>query len=260
MSSPVSETIIYEQPLNERIRTFLRLEFLFARVDLALTQDDELNNRDAVDGLLHILSVFERSDLKSEIIKELERLVSTLSALENTPGVDKQALDDLLTELDLMLDLLHVKKSSIGQSLRDNDFLYAIRQRSSIAGGTCDFDLPAYHYWLQHTPSEARKQQITTWLDQFASARAAIDMTLRLIRGGTGFSEQSAIKGFYQHTLDSSHPNQLIRVKVAKEAFYYPEISGGKHRFTVRFMAFDINQRAQQVTEDVDFSLSCCAM
>jgi len=256
----VTETIIYEQPLNERIRTFLRLEFLFARVDLALTQDEELNNRDAIDGLLNILSVFERSDLKSEIIKELERLVSTLSALENTPGVDKQALDELLTELDLMLDVLHVKKSSIGQSLRDNDFLYAIRQRSSIAGGTCDFDLPAYHYWLQHTPDDDRKQQIVTWLEQFSSARAAIDMTLRLIRSSTGFTEQSASAGFYQQTLDSSHPHQLIRVKVAKNAAYYPEISGGKHRFTVRFMNFDINQRAQQITEDVSFLLSSCAM
>lgn len=256
----MSEKIIYEQPLNERIRTFLRLEFLFARVDLALTQDGELNNRDAIDGLLNILSVFERSDLKSEIIKELERLVTTLSALENTPGVDRQALDDLLTELDLILDVLHVKKSSIGQTLRDNDFLYAIRQRSSIAGGTCDFDLPAYHYWLQHTSNDDRKQQIIIWLDQFASARAAIDMTLRLIRGSTGFTEKSAVKGFYQHTLDSNHPNQLIRVNVAKDASYYPEISGGKHRFTVRFMTFDINQRAQQITEDVDFSLSCCAM
>jgi cell division protein ZapD len=139
-------------------------------------------------------------------------------------------------------------------------FLYSIRQRSSIAGGTCDFDLPAYHYWLQHTSIEARKQQIRTWFDQFSSARSAIDITLRLIRSSTVFSTQTATKGFYQHTLDSSHPNQLIRVQVAKDASYYPEISGGKHRFTVRFMNFDINQRPQQISEDVEFSLSCCAM
>lgn len=256
----MSEQIIYEQPLNERIRTFLRLEFLFSRVDLALTQEHELNNRDAIDGLLNILTVFERSDLKSEIIKELERLVTTLSALENTPGVDTTALEQVLAELDVMLDSLHLTKSSIGNSLRNNDFLYAIRQRSSIAGGTCDFDLPAYHYWLEHTSSESRKQQILEWLEKFHSARQAIEMALKLIRSGTGFSEQHATTGFFQQTLDSNHPNQLIRVKVAKDASYYPEISGGKHRFTVRFMEFDINERPQQTSQDVTFALSCCAM
>jgi cell division protein ZapD len=256
----VSETIIYEQPLNERIRTFLRLEFLFARVEQSLTLDNELNNRDAVDGLLNIMSVFERSDLKSEIIKELERLVSTLSALENTPGVNKTALADLLAELDSMLDLLHTKKSTIGQSLRDNDFLYAIKQRSSIAGGTCDFDLPAFHYWLQHTSNDDRKTQIVEWLGKFASARAAIEMTLKLIRSSIGFTDKIAEQGYYQQSLDTSQSNQLIRIRIPKDVAYYPEISGGKHRFTVRFMLFDINQRAQQSTETIPFSLSCCAM
>ena len=253
-------TIIYEQPLNERIRTFLRLEFLFKNIDCALEDEPEIQSRDAIHGLLSILSVFDRSDLKQEIIKELERLVSNLTALENSPGVDKNALDALLSELDQIIDSLHLKKSAIGQDLRENDFLYSIRQRSSIPGGTCDFDLPAYHYWLQHTTNEERKRQILEWSEQFSAARAAIDMTLRLIRGSTGFSSNSAPAGFYQHSLDSSQSNQLIRVKIPENADYFPEISGGKHRFTVRFMQFNIQQRAQQVSEDIDFSLSCCAM
>jgi len=256
----VSDTIIYEQPLNERIRTFLRLEFLFARVDQALTGNTELQNRDAIDGLLNILTVFERSDLKSEIIKELERLIETLSALENSPGVDRKALDDLLSELDQILDGLQLKKSTIGQSLRDNDFLSTIRQRSSISGGTCDFDLPAYHFWLRHTTDQDRKQQLIEWLESFINARAAINITLKLIREGSGFTNHIASTGLYQHTLENDQSTQLIRVKVPKESSFYPEISGGKHRFTVRFMLFDLNHRAQQVDYDVDFSLSCCAM
>ena len=256
----MSNTIIYEQPLNERIRTFLRLEILFAHVDLPLQGDSQLHNRDTIEGLLNILAVFERSDLKAEVIKELERLVTTLSALENTPGVDRQALDDLLAELDQILDMLHLKKSAIGQTLRDNEFLYSIRQRSSIPGGACDFDLPAYHFWLQHTPPEERKQQLTIWLDQFSSARAAIDMSLKLIRGSTSFTKHTANTGFYQHSLDSNQPNQLIRVRIPKDASFFPEISGGKHRFTVRFMKFDINRRPQQVSEDIEFSLCSCAM
>ena len=256
----MSEHIIYEQPLNERIRILLRLEFLFSRVDNALQGHSELKTRDAIDGLLAILSVFDRTDLKQEIIKELERLISTLSALENTPGVDKQALNSLLDELDQTIDPLHLTKTAIGQSLRDNDFLFSIRQRSSIPGGTCDFDIPAYHFWLQHISYQDRQQQLIAWLNEFSHVRAAIDITLKLIRSSTGFKSYSAEAGFYQHSLDSSQSNQIIRIKVPQDTAYYPEISGGKHRFTVRFMHFDIHQRAQQVSEDITFSLSCCAM
>jgi cell division protein ZapD len=256
----VADTIIYEQPLNERIRTFLRLEFLFSRVDNALKKNSELNNRDAIDGLLNILSVFERSDLKAEIIKEIERIIGNLTVLENSPGVDKSALNELLSDLDQTLDALHLNKSSIGQSLRENDFLYGIRQRSSIAGGTCDFDLPAYHFWLQHTSHEIRQAQILDWLEQFSAVRAAIAISLQLIRGSTGFAEYNAPSGFYQHSLDSNLPTQLIRVKLPQNADYYPEISGGKHRFTVRLMQFDIEQRPQQINTDVAFHLSTCVM
>jgi cell division protein ZapD len=256
----LTDNIIYEQPLNERIRTFLRLEFLFSRIDIAMSGSSEQHNRDAIDSLLQVLSVFERSDLKSEIIKELERLIATLSALENAPGVDRKALDDLLSELDQVLDSLHVKKTAIGQELRDNTFLYSIRQRSIIPGGTCDFDLPSYHFWLKHTSESSRKHQLNVWLEEFSGARAAINTTLHLVRESTHFVPTTAVSAFYQHSLDSNQPNQLIRVQIPRDAPYYPEISGGKHRFTVRFIQFDLAERSQQSTDDIVFSLSCCAM
>lgn len=256
----MSDVITYEQPLNERIRTFLRLEFLLARVDYALQRDDEMSHREAIDAMLSILLVFERGDLKSEISKEVERLITNLSALENSPGVDKVMLDSLLAELDQTLDALQIRKSTIGQVLKENEFLYAIRQRSSIPGGTCDFDLPAYHYWLQHSSIEQRNQQLNYWLEQFVAVRRAINISLQLIRGSAAFSSVKAEKGFYQRGLDSSLPTQLIRVRIATDTPHYPEISGGKHRFTVRLMTFDINQRPQQINEDADFQLSCCAM
>ncbi|MAK67339.1 MULTISPECIES: cell division protein ZapD [unclassified Methylophaga] len=256
----MSDVITYEQPLNERIRTFLRLEFLLARVDYAMQHDDEMSHREAIDAMLNMLLVFERGDMKSEVTKEVERLITNLSALENSPGVDNETLDALLAELDQTLDALQIRKSAIGQVLKENEFLYSIRQRSSIAGGTCDFDLPAYHYWLQHSSVEQRQQQLNYWLEQFVAVRGAINISLKLIRGSSGFSTAQAEKGFYQRSLDSNLPTQLIRVRIPASTPYYPEISGGKHRFTVRFMTFDINQRPQQINDDADFQLSCCTM
>lgn len=256
----MSEFIVYEQPLNERIRTFLRLEFLFARSAHALSGTSQMHHREAIDAMLSIVTVFERGDIKAEIIKEIERLITNLTALENIPGVDRTMLDDLLAELDQTLDALHLKKSAIGQALKENDFLYSIRQRSSIAGGTCDFDLPAYHFWLQHSSTQQRQQKIQQWLENFVAARAAIEITLRLIRQSICFSPARAEAGFFQQSLDANQPHQLIRVKLPEGSPFYPEISGGKHRFTVRFMQFEVDSRPQQITDDVNFELSCCAM
>lgn len=256
----MTDTIIYEQPLNERIRTFLRIEFLFNRVDLILQYNNTAQHHYALTSLLNILSLLKRSDLKQEIIKELERLISSLSALENITGVDTQALNELLGDLDQILDELHLKKSALGQDLRDSEFLSSISQRSTIAAGTCDFDLPAYHYWLEHTSNESQKQQLLAWIAQLDSVRSAIDIALKLIRNSTEFRDLYAVSGFYQQNLDNSHSHQLIRVKIPKDAVCYPEISGGRHRFTVRFMHFDIEQRAKQIGDDIEFSLSCCAM
>ncbi len=219
-----------------------------------------MHHRDALDGMINMLSVFERSDLKQELMKEIERLSANLSALENTPGVDKQALDALLSDLDENLDALHIQKSGIGQTLRENEFLYSIRQRSTIPGGTCDFDLPSYHYWLQHTQDEIRTEQLRLWFKEFQSVRNAVEMSLRLIRGSVGFREEVAKDGFFQRSLDSNQPYQLIRVELPALVDFFPEVSGGKHRFTIRFMLFDISQRPQQTFEEVPFKLSCCAM
>jgi cell division protein ZapD len=111
--------------------------------------------------------------------------------------VDRSALEALLADLDQSLDALHIQKSGIGQALRENEFLYGIRQRSSIPGGTCEFDLPAYHFWLQHTVPEERTEQCFSWLNEFQSVRKAVEMSLRLIRGSVGFREETAEEGFF---------------------------------------------------------------
>ena len=50
------------------------------------------------------------------------------------------------------LERLRTELNSAGalfmQRLRDSEFLNAIKHRSTIPGGTCEFDLPDYRHWL----------------------------------------------------------------------------------------------------------------
>ena len=74
-------------------------------------------------------------------------------------------------------------------------------------------------------------------------------------------SEELAEGGFYQRSLDAGSPCQLIRVAIQPDAGYYPEISAGRHRFTVRFMRLDSpEERPVQTDQDIRFRLSCCVI
>ena len=65
--------------------------------------------------------------------------------------------------------------------------------------------------------------------------------------------------GMFQYQIDRSMGCQLVRITLPAGALFYPEISGGQHRFTVRFLNWiGPEQRAAQVSEDIRFELACC--
>jgi len=251
--------IIYEQPLNERVRTLLRLDFLFKQAGHTLEDPSAWGSRATINALIDILNVFVRSDLKTELTKELERLATILSPLENRPGVDQQALGHILRDLERLLDLMQTQQGQIGNGLKDHEFLNSIRQRSAIPGGTCHFDLPAYHHWLNQS-HEQRARDLESWLASFAPLRDASALILHLIRESGSSSRETAEQGFFQQGLDTQMPNQLIRVVLPQTTDCFAEISGGKHRFTIRFMRPDDDGHPVQTDENIDFKLLCCAI
>ena len=143
--------IDYEFPLNEKVRTLLRLEDLFARVVHFVAREHGMDHHAALLTLFEILEVSYRADLKSELLQELERQKRVLTALHNNPAISEDALDAILTEIDAASTGLFAMPGKIGQHLRDNEWLMGIKQRAIIPGGMCEFDLPSYHYWLEQS-------------------------------------------------------------------------------------------------------------
>lgn len=255
----VSKPTVYEQALNERIRTFLRLDFLFRQAAHRLRGTSVWDSRTTLASLMDILEVLSRTDMKTELLKELERHQLGLAPLRTVKGVDTQRLDDILGELTRHQQGLHTSKLALGHQLRDNEFLTGIRQRSNVPGGTCDVDLPAYHHWLQHD-AQSRTAQLGTWYASLDEVRQPVELLLGLVRESSRPSTQCAEAGFYQQALDSGVSYQMIRVAVPSGMPYFAEISGGRHRFSVRFMHQPPGARPRQVDEDVDFQLYCCAL
>ena len=253
----MAEFIVYEHPLNERIRTFLRLEHLFLQIDHFRHLADAWSNRAAIAGLLDTISIFGRSDLKTEILKELERHATNLERVRRQPGVNMQALGQILDDLEQATQQVYRMDGQIAQRLRSNEFLTTIVQRSSIPGGSCNFDLPQYHYWLNQ-PFEVRQEQMNEWLQDLNAVRGAVILLLNLVRNSTMPTKQLAKKGFFQKSLESSAPAQLVRVGLPRGSPLFVEISGNKHRFSIRFLEAAFTGRPLQTTQDVEFEITYC--
>lgn len=256
----LSDSIIYEFPLNERIRLFMRLEQLFQQLDHFMEGSSVWDSRAVIATLLDIVALFSRNDLKSETLKELDRHCAVLSRMaRGQQEVDYAKLDRILSSLESLSRDIYDTPGKIGLSLLEKDLFKSISQRSSIPGSTCSFDLPAYHYWLQ-LGDEPRKRDLQEWVQPFRLIRSAIDILLHFIRTCAAPVDEVARGGFFQKTLDHTLPYQLLRVAVHRSEPCFAEISGGKHRFTVRFMIPDPTQRPAQCGHDVSFRLTCCVL
>lgn len=252
--------IVYEQPLNERVRSLLRLEFLFGQLAAASQGMTEADSRVALLTMNDILMVLGRSDLKSELVKELERQNTTLNSLRDMRGVDQDQLRKIIGDLNRCANGLLELNGLIGSELRQNEILNSIRQRSSIAGGSCAFDLPALHYWLSR-PAEQRQQELRHWQREFNVTESATGLILRLLRDCALPSPEVASNGFFQKQLGGGGQYQMLRVLLDPALQVYPEISGSKHRFTVRFLKpTGDSQRPIQTTDDINFRLCICAL
>ncbi|WP_039057439.1 cell division protein ZapD [Enterobacter sp. Bisph1] len=243
--------ILFEHPLNEKMRTWLRVEFLLQQLSIHLPLNDHADALHFFRNMGDMLDVFERGDIRTELLKELERQQRKLQGWSDVPGVDLNRIEAIRQQLKESGAVL-MAAPRIGQYLREDRLIGLVRQRLSIPGGCCSFDLPTLHMWL-HLPHEQRDAQIALWLESLDPLRATLSLILDLIRNASPFRRQTSLNGFYQ---DNGDDADLLRLQIPLKDRLYPQISGHKSRFAIRFMPFDSENGL--VPERLDFELACC--
>ncbi len=251
----------YEFPLNERMRIFMRLEKLCLQLKHFLQGETVLEKRVVMAVLLDISMIFNRNNIKSELLKEVERTIKDLETTTSAPKIIQlEKTQDSLAELRQIREALCNKKGRIGEQLTQNYLFQSYSQRHVIPGGTFSFDLPAFHYWLSQTEAE-QQVQLEQWTQPFLEIHHILDILLNLLRNRCVTRNETAKAGFFQLSLDSQANCQILRVNVPQELSCFAEISGGRHRFTVRFiLPATGSERPKQTTKDIDFNLQCCQL
>ncbi|HET7201196.1 MAG TPA: cell division protein ZapD [Burkholderiales bacterium] len=245
--------ITYEYPLNERIRTLLRLENLFERANHFLVkEEDSRAHHAALLTLFEILEVASRADLKSDLLQELERQKQILQGFRNNPQIAESALKQVLADIERTSAALFAMTGKIGQYLRENDWLMSIKQRTGIPGGACEFDLPSYHFWLNRD-GHRRNTDLHAWISPLLPIKEASSIVLKLLREGGRPVKHVAQRALFSQMLGGK-ASQMVRIRLPRSSQYIPEISANKYALNVRFGTF-----GTRVCEaDVEFELTFC--
>ncbi|PIT74040.1 cell division protein ZapD [Limnohabitans sp. G3-2] len=250
--------ILYEYPFNERIRTYLRLQQLFNRLGQLMGRYEALDHHFALTTLFEIIEVASRSELKSDVLKDLERQKQLYNGYRGNPAISEKALDGLIAQLDEHFEALNQISGKIGQSLNDNDFLMALRSRAVIPGGTCEFDLPAYHAW-QHHDAASRAQDLSQWVAPFGPLAQAVQLLLKMLRESGASQKVMATAGQLQQNLPQGRTFQLLRLKIDPALGITPEISCNRLLVVIRMLRQQSDGKLVATTEDVPFEMSLCA-
>jgi cell division protein ZapD len=245
----------YEFPFNEKIRTLLRLEDLFSKVLLNIKSEHSSHHHNAIVSFFQILDIVDRNDLKAELLQELDRQRVVMSSLLDNPKIDVTILQPIIENILVASNRLRSIQTKVGQPLRENEWLMSIKQRAIIPGGLCEFDLPAYHYWLD-SPTSERRDDLKSWLSHVTPIYDALSIVLSIVRGSGSPVENVAIGGAFQQMLGGAKPAQMLQIKLDDDAQCYPEISANKYAINIRFMSMKRSEKPHPCDYDVPFTLT----
>ncbi len=226
-------TVLYEHPLNERIRNYLKLEQLFAQAYTCLNSDTSITicNHVFFNALFSIVDTLERNDVRGDLIKDIEKLEQNLVVWSQAPDVDTSALEKNLAQTVQLIGNLRMTIPKWNE-IKEDKLLVSLKQRFAIQGGSSSFDLPQLHFWL-HQGDDQAKADIKHWLSLLTDISSSLALILKFIRLRADFQTIDAESGFYQ---DNGEGLLLLRIRLSTKVAYYPTISGNKFRYSIRFM------------------------
>ncbi|MEI6894899.1 MAG: cell division protein ZapD [Colwellia sp.] len=248
-------SVLYEHPLNERIRNFLKLEQYFAQAYTCLNNTLTIRTTHHVffTALFSIIDTLERNDIRGDLIKDLEKLEQNLALWSQAPDIDTSALTLNLDETVKLIANLRTPRST-WLLLKEDKLLACLKQRFAIQGGSSSFDLPQLHFWL-HQSEKQTNQEIQQWLNLLSDISSSLAMVLKFIRQRDQFESIEVDSGFYQ---DNGEGLLLLRIKLPSNTAFYPTVSGNKFRYSIRFMLPCQHTGRRYANQATTFQLARC--
>lgn len=223
-----------------------------------MNRQNFIDHHFALITLFEVLDVASRSDLKNDILRDIEKNKQQLDSFRGNPSISEAALNKIYDKLNQCFQKLNQQTGKPGQFLTDNDWLISLRSRISIPGGTCGFDLPAYHHW-QHSSEANREADLQEWIGAVAPLAESIYVLLKLLRDSGVPQKVAARRGHFQQNLPQGRSFQMLRMYIESQLNLIPEISGNRLMLSIRLMSQSPDKKLQPFVEDSSFEIALCA-
>ncbi len=249
-----NQVSIYEEPVQEKIRKFIKIEFLFNKLFYFKHKENKHDNYIALLALCELYEILSRSDIKSELIREIENQNHYFKKIKEIPEANSEKLSSVLEKQKVLLQLIHGIESNYLEYL-ENDILFKTIAKNSIN----PLQPTSVEFWLSRD-IVLRENQINLWTEPLLFIKKSVDFILDVIRKSGRFEDKLAEKGFFIEKLDPKKNILLIRITLTSDLYYYPQISVGKQRLNIMFMSKDDKNNLISHKEDVAFILTTCVL
>ena len=249
-----NQVSLYEEPVQEKIRKFIKIEFLLNKIYYFKSKDNKSENYVALLALCELYEVLSRGDIKSELIREIETQNSYFEKIKEIPQADSSKLNSVLEKQNLLLKSIYNIESNYLDYL-EHDILF----KTILKNCFTQLQPASIDFWLSRDIL-IRETQIDLWLEPLIFIKRSIDFILEVIRKSGRFEDRMAEKGFFIEKLDIKKNILLIRVTLTSDLYYYPQISVGKQRLTIMFMTKDDKNNLVPYQEDLNFILTTCSL
>jgi len=225
--------IRYEFPLNEKTRKLLRLEEIFLKADMQLASRMKHTGYDLFETLFDLMISASRSDLKVELIQELERQRGKFIQLKKT----KKNLAQI-SELKKLRTMLEKSSIKSGFYFGVDKFLQEVKARSDSPFGILSTDFPEMQYYLQTQTPESRRLFFKEKFSIFLPIRQTIICLNNILRDQLIMEPQTIKLDRYEVKLDSRQKNDLVMLELPKAAKLLPALSSNKYAININFNSF----------------------
>lgn len=203
-------SINYLFPLTKRARLIIKIQSLLDEFSILQQKADSFSSKRALSCIFELLQLIERIEIKMELAKESEKFMINL-------------FEEKTIELKKYISQLINSQGKIGENLRANPSLQLLQKRLLLTGGSCEFDTPSLHSWLEG-PLKLRMNDLKIIYANFELLHNTIISIVKNYYDYTELSKKTLSDGIIQ--LNPKPQSSIILIKISDHDYQlYPEVS-----------------------------------
>ena len=243
--------ITYELALNERTRRFLRVQEVFQKFDAQINNMSKFSEHACFTTLFDVMSCASRSDLKIEIIQELDKQIVNIVKKTKTKKNIKGSLD-------LKKIKKNLEKSVIptGHHFGNDKFLQELKAASDSPFGIVSSDITQFQSWIKQLEIKEKKEYFRDKFKVYIPIYSGLNSIINILKSNAQSVSHVTKSGVLQHALDPKEKNDLVLVTLPIKGRFCPQITSNKYALNIHFTQ---TNQSIMIVKPIKFKLAVCS-